>query len=143
MNTSQEPARAAESQEVGAPPVPDVVRPPVPVDEHVRQRIQELLRTGRYQAAQELRLRLAEAGDISAVRDVVVQLRREGHYRSAAQLERAVPGSEGAQQVLRWLRQGSLRGSEPLRARLSFTMSRPVHRRHLDVMGELPGKQSG
>jgi hypothetical protein len=109
MNTWQEPARPVEAQEVGAPPVPDVVRPPGPVDEDARGRIQELLRTGRYGAAQELRLRLAEAGDISAVRDVVAQLRREGHYRSAAQLNRAVPGSDAAQQVLQWLRQGSLR----------------------------------
>ncbi|MFF5754799.1 caspase domain-containing protein [Streptomyces longwoodensis] len=109
MNTWQEPAQPVEAQEVEAPPVPDIARPPGPVNEDARGRIQELLRTGRYGAAQELRLRLAEAGDISAIRDVVAQLRREGHYRFAAQLNRAVPGSDAAQQVLQWLRQGSLR----------------------------------
>ncbi|NEA55356.1 caspase family protein [Streptomyces sp. SID13666] len=108
-NIWQEPARSAESREVGAPPVPDVVGPLVPVDQHARRRIQELLRTGRYEAAQELRLRLAVAGDTIALRDVVAQLRRKGNYRSAAQLERAVPGGEAAQLVLRRLRDGSLR----------------------------------
>ncbi|MFB6744879.1 caspase domain-containing protein [Streptomyces microflavus] len=110
MNTWQEPAPSAELQEVaGTPALPDAVRPPLPVDMDTRRRVQELLRAGHYQAAQELRLRLAESGDISAVREVVAQLRREGQYQSAVELDRADVGSQAALQILRWLRQRSHR----------------------------------
>ncbi|MFF3907608.1 caspase family protein [Streptomyces sp. NPDC001848] len=91
-------------------PAPAVVRPPALCGEHVRPRIRELLRAGRYEEAQDLRLRLAEAGDMEAVREVVTQLQREGHYQPAARLE-AAPTSEAAQEVLRWLRQGHHRMS--------------------------------
>ncbi|WP_098891782.1 caspase family protein [Streptomyces sp. or3] len=69
--------------------------------------LQDLLRSGRYKEAYELRLCLAEAGYTDVTRDLVAQLRREGSYRSAAELERAAAGSEAAQHLLRQLRQGS------------------------------------
>ncbi|MXM65149.1 hypothetical protein GR925_17290 [Streptomyces sp. HUCO-GS316] len=100
----QEPAEKQVSE-----PAPAAVRPPALLAEHARPRIQELLRAGRYEEAQELRLSLAEAGDAEAVRDLVTRLRREGHYGPAARLERSTPGSEAAQRVLRWLRRGDAR----------------------------------
>lgn len=91
-----------------APP-PAVVPAPAPLGEHIRPRIRELLRTGRYEEARELRLQLAEAGDREALREVVTQLQREGQYQPAARLEKAAPAGEEAQELLRRLRQSHRR----------------------------------
>jgi hypothetical protein len=101
----QDDAPAADARTAEASPSQAVTVPPPPVGGNKRL-LQELLRLGRYQEAYELRLHLAEAGTADATRDLVIQLRREGHYQSAAELERTAPGSAAALRLVRQLRQG-------------------------------------